>query len=164
MKTLFTFGIAVFFATAALAQAGAQSGVQTGVRDGAAALPEGGIALLAPEAGTTPNTVDLKQFLWKKRVLVVFADSPGDPRFVEQMALLGQRTEDLAQRDVVLLIDTDPGAPSALREKFRPHGFAFVLLGKDGNTYLRKPVPWDVREISRSIDKMPLRRQEIRNR
>ena len=39
-----------------------------------------------------------------------------------------------------------------------------VLIGKDGTVYLRKPFPWSVREISRSIDKMPLRQQEIRDR
>ncbi len=39
-----------------------------------------------------------------------------------------------------------------------------VLVGKDGSVYLRKPFPWDVRELSRSIDKMPLRQQEMRDR
>jgi hypothetical protein len=37
-----------------------------------------------------------------------------------------------------------------------------VIMGKDGEVELRKPRPWDVREISRTIDKMPLRQQEIR--
>ena len=105
---------------------------------------------------------ELSQFLWKKRVLAIFADSPGDPRFVEQMRRLETRPEDLAERDVVLLIDTDPAAQSELREKFRPRGFMLVLLGKDGAVYLRKPLPWDIREISRSIDKMPMRQQEMR--
>jgi len=36
-----------------------------------------------------------------------------------------------------------------------------VLIGKDGGVKLRKPFPWNVREISRVIDKMPMRRQEI---
>ena len=31
----------------------------------------------------------------------------------------------------------------------------------DGQVKLRKPLPWDVRELTRSIDKMPLRQQEI---
>ena len=37
-----------------------------------------------------------------------------------------------------------------------------TLVGKDGNIKLRKPFPWSVREISRSIDKMPMRLREIR--
>jgi hypothetical protein len=39
-----------------------------------------------------------------------------------------------------------------------------ALIGKDGEIKLRKPAPWDVREITRSIDKMPLRAQEMRDR
>jgi hypothetical protein len=39
-----------------------------------------------------------------------------------------------------------------------------ALLAKDGTVMLRKPFPWNVREISRSIDKLPLRQQEIRDR
>jgi hypothetical protein len=27
---------------------------------------------------------------------------------------------------------------------------------------MRKPLPWDVREITRTIDKMPMRKREIR--
>ena len=37
-----------------------------------------------------------------------------------------------------------------------------VLIGKDGGVKLRKPSPWSTREISRSIDKMPMRQREIR--
>jgi hypothetical protein len=39
-----------------------------------------------------------------------------------------------------------------------------VIIGKDGEVELRKPAPWDVREITRSIDKMPLRQQEVQDR
>jgi len=39
-----------------------------------------------------------------------------------------------------------------------------VLIGKDGGVKLRKPFPWSVRELSRSIDKMPMRQQELRDR
>ena len=64
-------------------------------------------------------------------------------------------------RDVVVFVDTDPKARSALRKKLRPRGFMLAIIGKDGQIKLRKPLPWDVRELTRSIDKMPLRRQEI---
>ena len=39
-----------------------------------------------------------------------------------------------------------------------------MLVGKDGGTKLRKPFPWDVRELTASIDKMPMRREELRRR
>ena len=64
---------------------------------------------------------------------------------------------------MVVLTDTDPAADSALRQTFRPRGFMLVLVGKDGQIKLRKPLPWDVRELSRAIDKSPLRQQELRD-
>ncbi|WP_372615154.1 DUF4174 domain-containing protein [Aquicoccus sp.] len=104
---------------------------------------------------------DLKQFEWEKRLVIVFANSPGDPQFIEQLRLLAERPEALERRDVVVLTDTDPAKDSELRRQFRPRGFMLVLVGKDGIIYLRKPVSWAVRELTRSIDNMPLRQQEI---
>src|SRR6056297_227679 len=46
---------------------------------------------------------DLSEFLWKKRLLVVFADSEADPRFIQQMDKVQDRLADLAERDVVVL-------------------------------------------------------------
>ena len=110
------------------------------------------------------DELNLNDFLWVARPLVVLADNPADPRYIQQIELLTLRADELAERDVVVITDTDPAAQSAIRTKLRPRGFMWVLIGKDGNVYLRKPFPWDVREISRSIDKMPLRQQEIRDR
>lgn len=106
---------------------------------------------------------DLNDFVWLKRPVVVFADSPNDPNFARQMELLRARRDDLAERDVVVLTDTDPSAKGPLRQKLRPRGFALVLLGKDGGVKLRKPKPWAVRELTRVIDKIPLRQQEIQD-
>jgi hypothetical protein len=107
---------------------------------------------------------DLNEFVWEKRPIVVFADSPNDPSFREQIDLLRTQVHDLEVRDVVVLTDTDPAARGPLRTKLRPRGFALVLIGKDGGVKLRKPSPWNVREISRVIDKMPLRLQEVQER
>ena len=94
---------------------------------------------------------------------MVLADSPDDPRFLEQLRLLEERLPDLKERDVVVITDTDPSQQTDLRQALRPRGFMLVLIGKDGGIKLRKPSPWSVREISRVIDKMPMRRQEIRS-
>jgi hypothetical protein len=110
------------------------------------------------------DEVALSDFHWIARPVVVFADSPADPRFQQQMDLLTQRPDELAERDVVVIVDTNPDARSDPRLKLRPRGFMLVLMGKDGNVLFRKPFPWNVREISRSIDKLPLRQQEIRDR
>ena len=106
--------------------------------------------------------INLDDFLWVNRPIVVLADSPDDPRFLEQLRLLEERLADLKERDVVVITDTDPSQKTDLRQALRPRGFMLVLIGKDGGIKLRKPSPWSVREISRVIDKMPMRRQEIR--
>ena len=106
--------------------------------------------------------VTLDDFMWTHRPVVVFADSPADPRFAEQMQLLTSRPSDLIARDVVVITDTDPDAETSIRERLRPRGFQVTLIGKDGEVELRKPSPWSSRELSRSIDKMPLRQQEVR--
>ena len=105
----------------------------------------------------------LDEFEWLARPVVVFADSPVDPRFQQQLEYLVDGMDQLVERDVVVLLDTDPDRRSEIRTQLRPRGFMLVIMGKDGEVELRKPLPWDVREITRTIDKMPLRQQEIRS-
>ncbi|WGW02249.1 DUF4174 domain-containing protein [Tropicibacter oceani] len=110
------------------------------------------------------SQTSLADWMWLKRPVVVFADSPADPRYVEQMQLILERIDALVLRDVVVITDTDPAAGSEIRKALRPRGFMLVVLAKDGSVVIRKPAPWDVREISRSIDKLPLRQQEVKDR
>ncbi|MEP1963525.1 DUF4174 domain-containing protein [Tateyamaria sp.] len=107
---------------------------------------------------------DLSQFVWENRLVVIFADSPNDPNFGLQVEYLEARIDELVERDILVLTDTDPSVQTALRTKLRPRGFMMVLIGKDGEVKLRKPFPWDVRELTRTIDKMPIRQREIRER
>ena len=124
-------------------------------------LPLSGTAQTAePALVVAASEVVLADLIWLKRPVVVFADSPNDPSFVRQMQLLLRNPEDLIDRDVLVITDTDPAGNSAIRQKLRPRGFSLVLMDKDGQAKLRKPLPWDVREISRAIDKFPLRMQE----
>ena len=118
----------------------------------------------APELIQPGYDVALEDFRWVQRPVVVFADSPEDPRFHEQMERLMEGIDELKLRDVVVLTDTDPAAKSALRKKLRPRGFMLVLVGKDGGVKLRKPHPWTVRELSRTIDKFPERLREVEER
>lgn len=127
-----------------------------GAADTAEGPPE--LAILAAEE------VDLNEYLWIKRVIVVFADTPNDPRFVEQMALLDDDVTGLLTRDFVVITDTDPSETSDLRRRLRPRDFSLVLIDKDGGVKLRRPDTTNMREIRRSVDKWPTRQQEIRDR
>jgi hypothetical protein len=122
---------------------------------GAAAQQQPAVAIEVE--GTQPELADL---LWIARPLVVFADSPNDPRFTQQLALLEERMPELVDRDVVVLTDTDPAAEGPLRQELRPRDFNVVLIDKDGTVAQRRPAPVTAREIINLIDRMPSRRQE----
>lgn len=149
MKRILTVTAALAAAIALSPSAHAQAGLTEPVPNTGAAVP-----LSAAE-------IDLDTFKWIKRPIVVFADTPADPRYIEQMRLLAERPDALEERDVVIITDTDPAARSSVRTRLRPRGFQLAIIGKDGSVSLRKPSPWDVREITRAIDKMPLRQDEL---
>lgn len=106
----------------------------------------------------------IEDFRWEKRLVIVLADSPDNPAFTDQMQMLAERPDDLTARDAVVIFDTDPEARTDIRQRLRPRGFMLVLMDKDGQIAQRKPFPWTVREITRAIDKMPLRQEELRGR
>ena len=116
----------------------------------------------APELVVLDATeTTLEDHLWVARPIVIFADTPRDPRFQEQLDMLLARPEPLIERDVVVILDADPSARSGIRQALRPRGFSMVILQRDGNVALRKPTPWDVRAITRAIDNLPLRLEEL---
>ncbi len=118
----------------------------------AGAAQETPIDDVAPPLITDTDTID--QFRFTAIPLIVFADTPDDPRFTRQLELLAARQDALFDRDVVIITDTDPANPSPIRSLLRPRGFSVVLIDKQGRVNLRKPEPWDVRELTRTIDKM----------
>ena len=107
---------------------------------------------------------ELDSLQWVARPLVVFADTPEDPKFIQQMALLQAEPGPLEERLVVVLTDTDPAANGPLRQRLRPRGFGLVLLDTDGRIAQRRPLPVTVRELSNWIDRMPSRREETGSR
>jgi F420-dependent methylenetetrahydromethanopterin dehydrogenase len=118
-------------------------------------------AAVPPEA---PAEVTLHDLLWVARPLVIFADSPADPRFTRQLAMLKERMDELQDRAVVVLTDTDPAAEGPLREELRPRGFGLVLIDRDGMVAQRRPEPTTARELINLIDRMPSRREESGSR
>ena len=122
----------------------------------AATVPPIAVLRVLPAEDVTPA-----EFLWQARLIVVFADTTADLSFVRQLAALQANAGPLIDRDVVVITDADPASGSVWRRMLRPEGFSLVVMDKDGQVKLRKPAPWDVREITRSIDKFPSRREEI---
>lgn len=120
------------------------------------------VAAAAGAADLAQPTLD--ELKWVARPIIVFADSPADPRVETQLSNLERNSAALEERDVVILVDTDPAARSELRQTFRPRDFIVMVIGKDGEIKYRKPSPITSREILRLIDRLPLRKEEIESR
>lgn len=128
-----------------------------------------GQAITLPHAGTAadplpPDAVPLSDLLWTARPLIIFAADPNDPAFQRQMQLLTTDPGELTRRGVVIITDTDAANPSDLRRRFRPNGFAILLIDTNGRVLLTRPTPRSTREISSAVDASPLRQQELDDR
>lgn len=129
-----------------------------------AAAPAVDAAEVSPAGPFAAAEIAWEAQLYATRPVVVFADSDSNPDYLRQLHLLERGLADLAERDVIVVLDTDPAAASEWRTRLRPRGFSVVVLDKDLRPVIRKPSPWDVREITRSIDRLPSRRQEMQER
>ena len=130
----------------------------------AALLPQLAVSQQTTLPPVQASDVVLADLLYTNRPIVVFADSPDDPNYIRQMDLLTRNASDLIEREVIIITDTTPLPASEIRQKLRPRGFSLVLIDKDGKIALRKPLPWDTREITHAIDKFPTRRTEMLER
>ncbi len=169
MKLLSTLAIAMFLPGAVLAQAAAQAAEGTASEEATDILPEdvpteavqdeveGLLVLDAAEA-------DLDSFLWVLRPVVIFANTPADPAFEQQMRAILDRADEFFERDVVVITDTDPQSGSQARQRLRPRGFMVAIIDKDGEVKQRRPAPRSARELMAVIDRFPLRRQEMLER
>jgi len=123
------------------------------------------LAILVWSAGVAHATdltePDLAALKWVARPIIVFADTPNDPRLIQQIEEFDLRKDEFDERDVVILVDTDPATTSDLRDQFRPRDFRVLVLGKDGKVVYRKSNPVTAREVIRLIDRLPLRRDEV---
>ena len=110
------------------------------------------------------------------RVLLVFTG--GNARMAEkQMTVVADHADGFRNRDMLVagVEPSDPRLPAVLlspgddqsaRRRFhiQEGRFTAILIGKDGGEKLRShdPVSWET--LQKTIDSMPMRQQEIRNR
>lgn len=105
--------------------------------------------------------VDVRDFIWEKRIIVVMAETPDDPQFARQLDALRLRADDFVQRDAVVIFDAHPADRSPLRQVLRPRGFTTAIIDKDGEVKARRPAVRSGRELTAVIDRFPTRRQEM---
>jgi len=170
MKTITPWLFAIVFAAFAPISAQAQELAAVADDDGPDNATEVSDLSVVERWRADPTTffdgaeIDLAELEFIARPLIVFADSPNQPAFIEQVRLIEADIQAMVIRDVILILDTDTTDRSDLRIQLRPRGFSLVLVDKMGRVNMRKAEPWDMREVSRQIDKLPLRIQEIRER
>ncbi len=107
------------------------------------------------------DVVDLKEYRWTHRPVLIFAASETEPAYVEQRAALGAAVDGLIERDIVVLTETEPADTGPIRRLFDVEGFEVLLIGKDRGLKLRQPEPVDTDALFAVIDAMPMRRQEM---
>jgi len=122
--------------------------------------------------------MELKRYMWKNRLLLVFAPSEDDTRYRALRRELERQEHELVDRDLLIfhilesgesrlgdsLIDHQSAASLRNRFSVNPGQFIVVLIGKDGGEKLRRGREVDIAEIFSLIDSMPMRQREIRKR
>ena len=101
---------------------------------------------------------DLSTFKWKNRVLVLLAPSDHDPRLREQQATATAAAAGFSERDLIVVAEIGTEGPLHRRGG----DFQVVLVGKDGRSALQWSKPVSSEVLFSVIDKMPMRRDEMR--
>ena len=170
MKPVFALALAAFLPSDALAQGIAMAATDTVEEAEEVSETVAQVRSVAEEMAAEgleglevldAAQADLDSFLWVKRPIIIFANTPADPAFDRQIRDIVERAEEFAIRDVVLIVDADPAAQSDARRRLRPRGFMLAILDKDGEVKHRRPAPRTAREIMAVIDRFPARRQEM---
>lgn len=124
-------------------------------------------------AAQTPAAASLRQTLRagrdQRRFLLVGAPSAEHLDFKRQKALLAAAADQLQARDIrVLDVFYDQLSPAdrqqAQRLGLRPPAFGVVLVGKDGGVKRTSATPLMPDDLFGTVDKMPMRQQEMRRR
>jgi hypothetical protein len=123
-------------------------------------------------------SMDLNQFVWKNRLLFIFAPQSSDPRYKSLESEINDQRDGIFDRDLIIFkilengpsfMDTNPidlQTAYSLRKRFAvpPGLFNVILVGKDGGTKLRQEIRVKLTDIFELIDAMPMRREEIRQK
>ncbi len=111
---------------------------------------------------------NLSQYHNRNRVLLIFAPGKSDPRWQKQNVLLENGTEAFRDRDLVRLDYLEAGkvADTAVQLHYgvKPGQFRVLLIGKDGHVASGSSSPISLTELTEQIDRMPMRREEMRRR
>ena len=122
--------------------------------------------------------MDLTQFQWKNRLLLIFAPDDNDSLFKKLQSEIITQEAEVEDRDLVVF-EVLERSPSRMNralldqskvESIRRHfsvpqrSFIVILIGKDGGIKLKRNDQIDLETIFELIDSMPMRKDEIRQK
>ena len=122
--------------------------------------------------------LDLSQFRWKNRLLLLFAPDRSHPPFGRLHQSLGTQKAETLERNLIIFeilesgssdinsVFLDPTISQTLREKFEAASgeFMVILIGKDGGIKLKRRERTELKDIFGLIDSMPMRQEEVRQK
>ncbi len=127
------------------------------------------LPLLAARPALPPGlAAALRAARWQHRLLLIGAPTAANADFQTQKKWLTAAAAGLAERDLqVREISYDQLSPADRRTWTGQLGqpltrFSVVLIGKDGGVKRASPRPLPPADFFRTVDKMPMRRQEMR--
>jgi hypothetical protein len=127
-------------------------------------------AATAAAAGPPSLAETIRASRWRQRVLLVAAPTATLAAFQTQHELLAPAARQLQERDMLVLDvlhdHLSPADRQYLQRELGLHltGFEVVLIGKDGGVKQRSTKPLAPEALFGTVDKMPMRRQEMRQR
>jgi len=135
------------------------------------------------ETGKVPDMdrcreLDLDQYRWKNRLVLIFAPSNADDYYLKQKKELAGKAHELEDRHIIIFELLESGKStidklslsdeqqSYLRQEFEvpEEDFMFFLIGKDGTIKLRSNEVVSTADLFALIDSMPMRREEMRRK
>ena len=128
------------------------------------------IAAAFSSAAAPPLAQTIKAQHWQKRVLLLVAPRPENAQFRQQRELLATVPDGLRDRDFLVLEACYQQLPPAdqrfLTQKLglTADQFAVVLIGKDGGVKRLETNPLPPASLFETVDRMPMRREEMRER
>jgi hypothetical protein len=119
---------------------------------------------------------ELADFKWQNRVIVIFDIDEDSESYRIQKSRLESEKEGLTERDLTVIsvfergisnIDGNSISSSSAHEirrelNSKPDIFRFVLIGKDGGVKMDSYGVVTVNDLFTRIDRMPMRREELR--
>jgi Domain of unknown function (DUF4174) len=136
-----------------------------------------GVMFVSGMAGAQTGVVSLAELRNQSRVLLVFAPKPDDAQLEIQLRRLNEDAAALTERDVVAIAvpyespsttaaQLSDAEATAARRRFNvaPTDFVVILVGKDGTEKLRSQKPLTVDRLCATIDAMPGRQDEMRQK